>query len=159
MDKKSFILYTDYYKHFSRLPNEEAGQLIKAIIAYAAGSEAEPELSPAADMAFSFIKDRIDIDSEKFRLICQKRSEAGKRGGAPKGNRNASKQAKQANAFSNKQKQAKQADNDNDNDILSLSIDNDNIGQDSTALDRAALPAQEEENVIPWDEMDPDEWC
>lgn len=167
MDKKSFILYVDYQKHFSRLSDAEAGQLIKAIFDYAAGCEIEPILSPAAGMAFSFIRDRIDIDSEKFELTCQKRSEAGKKGMATRWKNTKAKQAitNDNNVISvitsdNKAKQAitKITDNDNDNDILSLSNDNDNIEQDCTAPVRAAQPAQEEESVIPWDELDPDEW-
>ena len=180
MEKKSFVMYADYEKHIARLSDEDAGELFKAIFTYVNTGEEVP-LSPAADMAFSFMKERIDRDSEKWAVTCQKRSEAGKKGGAPKGNKNAAnkqKQAKQANVSANKQKQAKQAnvsankqkqrrtskrkqtqakqaDNDNDNDILSLSKDNDmNIPQDSTALERAALPAPEEEEVIPWDEID-----
>ena len=167
MEKKSFVMYADYEKHIARLSDEDAGELFKAIFTYVNTGEEVP-LSPAADMAFSFMKERIDRDSEKWAVTCQKRSEAGKKGGAPKGNKNAAnkqKQAKQANVSANKQKQrrtskrkqtqAKQADNDNDNDILSLSKDNDmNIPQDSTALKRAALPAPEEEEVIPWDEID-----
>lgn len=167
MEKKSFVMYADYEKHIARLSDEDAGELFKAIFTYVNTGEEVP-LSPAADMAFSFMKERIDRDSEKWAVTCQKRSEAGKKGGAPKGNKNAAnkqKQAKQANVSANKQKQrrtskrkqtqAKQADNDNDNDILSLSKDNDmNIPQDSTALERAALPAPGEEEVIPWDEID-----
>ena len=167
MEKKSFVMYADYEKHIARLSDEDAGELFKAIFTYVNTGEEVP-LSPAADMAFSFMKERIDRDSEKWAATCQKRSEAGKKGGAPKGNKNAAnkqKQAKQANVSANKQKQrrtskrkqtqAKQADNDNDNDILSLSKDNDmNIPQDSTALERAALPAPGEEEVIPWDEID-----
>lgn len=167
MEKKSFVMYADYEKHIARLSDEDAGELFKAIFTYVNTGEEVP-LSPAADMAFSFMKERIDRDSEKWAATCQKRSEAGKKGGAPKGNKNAAnkrKQAKQANVSADKQKQtrtskrkqtqAKQADNDNDNDILSLSKDNDmNIPQDSTALKRAALPAPGEEEVIPWDEID-----
>lgn len=163
MEKKSFVMYADYEKHIARLSDEDAGELFKAIFTYVNTGEEVP-LSPAADMAFSFMKERIDRDSEKWAVTCQKRSEAGKKGGAPKGNKNAAnkqKQAKQANVSANKQKQrrtskrkqtqAKQADND----ILSLSKDNDmNIPQDSTALERAALPAPGEEEVIPWDEID-----
>lgn len=153
MNKKSFILYADYLEHFLRLPNEEAGLLIKATLVYVNSGD-ENSLPPAADMAFSFIKKQIDRDSEKWRETCKKRSEAGKKGGRPK----------KANAFSEKQTKAKKADNDNvndtdnDNDILSLSENNDNIKQDCTVPERTAQPAPEE-NVIPWEEMDPDEWC
>ena len=126
MDKKSFILYIDYRKHFSRLSDEEAGQLIKAVFDYAAGSEAEPILSPAADMAFSFIKDRIDIDAEKFKQTCRKRSEAGKKGMASRWNNKA------------KQKITKITDNDNENEN---DIDNDNDNGNDNDTEPCEIPA------------------
>jgi len=82
-NKKSFIMYTDYQKHINRLSDEEAGRLIKAVLEYT-NTSIEPELSPAADMAFSFIKEQIDRDLEKWEETCQKRSEAGKLGGRPR---------------------------------------------------------------------------
>lgn len=80
MEKKSFVMYADYQKHIARLSDGDAGKLMKAIFAYVNGSD-EVQLSPAADMAFSFIKERIDHDTEKWNAICQKRSEAGKKSG------------------------------------------------------------------------------
>lgn len=61
--KKSFIMYTNYQKHINRLSDEEAGKLIKAVLMYT--NSEEPVLSPAADMAFSFIKEQIDRDCDK----------------------------------------------------------------------------------------------
>ena len=138
MEKKSFVMYADYQKHIARLSDGDAGKLMKAIFAYVNGSD-EVQLSPAADMAFSCIKERIDHDTEKWNAICQKRSEAGKKSGESR---------------RSKQTRTKRTENDNDNDILSLSHDNDNIEQTSTAPGVAALPAPGEEAVIPWDEID-----
>ena len=159
MEKKSFVMYADYQKHIARLSDGDAGKLMKAIFAYVNGSD-EVQLSPAADMAFSFIKERIDHDTEKWNAICQKRSEAGMKSGESRRSKQTRTkrtsvpfvEQKQANGNRDKQKQAKQADNDND--ILSLSHDNDNIEQTSTAPGGAALPAPGEEAVIPWDEID-----
>lgn len=150
MEKKSFVMYADYQKHIARLSDGDAGKLMKAIFAYVNGSD-EVQLSPAADMAFSFIKERIDHDTEKWNAICQKRSEAGKKSGESRRSKQTRTkrtsvpfvEQKQANGNRDKQKQAKQADNDNDN-----------IEQTSTAPGGAALPAPGEEAVIPWDEID-----
>lgn len=163
MEKKSFVMYADYEKHIARLSDEDAGELFKAIFTYVNTGEEVP-LSPAADMAFSFMKERIDRDSEKWAATCQKRSKAGKKGMA---SRWGDSKTKQKTTSDNKENLpitsdnkamlpiTKITDNDNDNDILSLSKDNDmNIPQDSTALKRAALPAPGEEEVIPWDEID-----
>ncbi len=118
--KKSFIMYTDYQKHINRLSDEEAGKLIKAVLMYTNSGE-EPVLSPAADMAFSFIKEQIDRDCDKWEDTCRKRSEAGKLGGRPRKqtqdtDANAvtsaiDKEAKKANGFSEKQTIAKKAEN------------------------------------------------
>ena len=164
MGKRSFVMYADYEKHIARLPDEDAGKLIKAILAYVNTGEEVP-LSPAADMAFSFMKERIDRDSEKWAATCQKRSEAGKKGMASRWSNNKTKQkvtgdSKEKPSITSDNKaippitKITDNDNDNDNDILSLSKANDNIPQDSTALERAALPAPGEEEVIPWDEID-----
>ena len=161
MEKKSFVMYADYQKHIARLSDGDAGKLMKAIFAYVNGSD-EVQLSPAADMAFSFIKERIDHDTEKWNTICQKRSEAGKKSGESRRSKQTRTkrtsvpfvEQKQANGNKDKQTRTKRTENDNDNDILSLSHDNDNIEQTSTAPGGAALPAPGEEAVIPWDEID-----
>lgn len=161
MEKKSFVMYADYQKHIARLSDGDAGKLMKAIFAYVNGSD-EVQLSPAADMAFSFIKERIDHDTKKWNAICQKRSEAGKKSGESRRSKQTRTkrtsvpfvEQKQANGNKDKQTRTKRTENDNDNDILSLSHDNDNIEQTSTAPGGAALPAPGEEAVIPWDEID-----
>lgn len=77
-EKKSFVLYTDYQKHINKLTDEEAGTLFKALFKYAE-KEDLPELTPMADMAFSFIAAVMDRDSEKWEEIKKKRSEAVKK--------------------------------------------------------------------------------
>lgn len=125
-NKKSFIMYTDYQKHINRLSDEEAGRLIKAVLEYT-NTSIEPELSPAADMAFSFIKEQIDRDLEKWEETCQKRSEAGKLGGRPRTRKDPDlapesntepkqSKAKKAIGFLENQNKAKKADNVNVSD-------------------------------------------
>lgn len=117
--KESFILYTEYAKHMQLLNIEQRGVLLTAIMNCQTGEEL-PEMDGATAMAFSFIKEQLDRDNAKYEETLKKRSDAGKKGGAPKGNENAKtskdnqKQAKQANAFSNKQTQTKQADNEHE---------------------------------------------
>ncbi|MFR6588604.1 MAG: DUF6291 domain-containing protein [Ruminococcus sp.] len=150
MEKKSFVMYADYQKHIARLSDGDAGKLMKAIFAYVNGSD-EVQLSPAADMAFSFIKERIDHDTEKWNAICQKRSEAGKKSGESRRSKQTRTkrtsvpfvEQKQANGNKDKQTRTKRTENDNDN-----------IEQTSTAPGGSALPAPGEEAVIPWDEID-----
>ena len=116
--RNSFILYTDYSDHIDSLTLEEKGLLFEALLEYAKGIEIE--LSGAVKVAFSFIKAQIDRDSEKYEEVCEKRRSAGKKGGAPKGNKNAEKTTKnnqkQPKTTKNNLKQTKQPDNDTDTD-------------------------------------------
>ena len=83
---------------------DQRGELFTAILRYAAG-ESVPELDAAADMAFSFIRERMDRDSAAYMEKVEKRREAGKLGGRPKANAYDENQtkAKKANGFSEKQ--------------------------------------------------------
>ena len=99
---------------------EQRGKLFTAILCYAAGEEI-PELDAAADMAFSFIQDRMDRDNAAYMEKCEKRREAGKLGGRPKTNASDENQtkAKKANGFSEKQNNPdtdNEPDSDNDTD-------------------------------------------
>lgn len=99
---------------------EQRGKLFTAILCYAAGEEI-PELDAAADMAFSFIQDRMDRDNTAYMQKCEKRREAGKLGGRPKANAFDENQvkAKKANGFSEKQNNPdtdNEPDSDNDTD-------------------------------------------
>ena len=120
-EKNSFVMYTEYLKHIQKMDMEQRGKLFTAILCYVAGEEM-PELDAAADMAFSFIQDRIDRDNAAYVEKCRKRSEAGKLGGRkPKTNGFSEKQtkAKKANGFSEKQNNPdtdNEPDTDNDTD-------------------------------------------
>lgn len=156
--KKSFILFTDRKKEIDMLSDAECGILFKAIFQYIDTGEKLETDNLTLRVLFSFLVSQIDENMEKWETTCKKRSEAGKKGGAPKGNKNASKQAKQTNACleqtktsKNKQKQAKQTDTDTDTVTDTVTVSD--ISQDSPAPDGACLPAQSDE-VIPWDEID-----
>ncbi len=88
----SFILYTSYYDIVSDLTDEQLGQLTRAIFAYAQDGT-EIELPPVVRMAFSFIKKDMDHNDGKYQARLNARRNAGKKGGAPKGNSNARKKA------------------------------------------------------------------
>ncbi len=105
MPKDSFILYTKYSDQISLLTMEQAGTLFVSLLNYQSGKPL-PKMDAVTEMCFSFIKAQIDTDNEKYEETVQKRIEAGKTGGAPKGNQNAKKQA---NDFELPEKQAKQA--------------------------------------------------
>ena len=119
-DKKSFVLYCDYKKHFALLPAEDQGRLLMAIFDYVE-TGTEPALESSSLMAFSFIRAQLDRDIEKYKEICRKRKEVGSRGGRPskaEGKSENQTEAKKANGFSENQTEAKKPDNDTvtDND-------------------------------------------
>lgn len=115
----SFVLYTNYAEILQGLTMEEMGYIFKAILEYQATGKII-DLPKQLLIPFRFIKNQMDIDKEKYNQIKQARSEAGKMGGAPKGNKNAqNKQNKQNSLTKNNQNkqnnQNKHNDNVNDN--------------------------------------------
>lgn len=122
VEKNSFVMYTEYLKHIQKLSMDQRGELFTAILCYAAG-ETIPELDAAADMAFSFICERIDRDSAAYMEKVEKKREAGKLGGRPKANAFSEKQnkAKKANGFSEKQN-----NHDNDNELDNVPVNDNN---------------------------------
>lgn len=100
-DKKSFVLYCDYRKHFSLLSPEEQGCLIMAIFEYVE-TGAEPVLEAMPLMAFSFIRAQLDRDFASYAETCKRRAEAGRRSG----------EARRAKAEAAEQEGTKRTDND-----------------------------------------------
>ena len=82
-EKKSFKLYNDYKRHFDQMTDEEAGKVIKAILAYV-NQEAIPEMDGAAGMAFSFIEAQLDRDMVSYDRRCEAARANGSKGGRPK---------------------------------------------------------------------------
>lgn len=130
--KNSFVLYTDYINQIELLDIEQRGILLTAIMYYSSGVEL-PEMDAVTAMAFSFIKNQLDKDSEKYNRTVESRREAGKKGGRPQKEEKANgfsenqEKAKKANGFSEnkkKKEKAKKPDNDNDNDNV-----NDNVNE------------------------------
>ena len=81
-EKKSFKLYNDYKKHFDQMTDEDAGKVIKAILAYV-NFEDFPELDGAAGMAFSFIEAQLDRDRIAYDRKCETNKANGSKGGRP----------------------------------------------------------------------------
>lgn len=67
----SFILYTSYYAIIEGLTDEQLGQLTRALFIYARDGEVT-KLEPVVRMAFSFIKDNIDRNQDKYQAKCEK---------------------------------------------------------------------------------------
>ena len=91
MERKSFMFRKEWKDAVAVLQKKERLSVYEAIIEYALTGDA-PELSQTASMAFGLIQPAIDRDLELYKETCRKRAEAGRMGGAPKGNRNAGKE-------------------------------------------------------------------
>lgn len=130
--KDSFIFETRYKKQVSMLTDEQAGILLKALLAHET-AEALPEMDGMTEMLYSVIEEKLDYYSEKYEATCAKRAEAGRKGQeAKKANADSdeanvnSDKVKEANADSEKAKEAnakpneaKQADTDSESDTES----------------------------------------
>ena len=115
--KNSFILYTEQKAVIDKLTDEQAGKLIKAIYAYETGEEME--LDAILDLVITPFLTVLEKDKEKYVEKCEKRAQAGAKGGKQRVANQANDkqtQANQANATFAKQNQANQADNDNEYD-------------------------------------------
>ena len=113
-EKKSVILYTEWAQPLKALSLEDKGRIFDAILSYSETGETPHFDSNAAEMAFSFIRLRLDENAQKWADVRQKRREAGRLGGKQR----QANQANQANATfakQNKQSQANQAVNVNVN--------------------------------------------
>ena len=113
MKKPKYInLFIDSSDELGMLSDAQAGRLVKALLRYASGG-GEPDFADdtVLRVMFSVMKKQIDREFGKYEALCAKRSEAGKRGGAPLGNTNARKTTK-----TSKTSEDKDEDNDNDKD-------------------------------------------
>lgn len=84
MTKKSFILYDSWGKIFKKLPEEQAGKLIKTIYAYVLG-EGETDIEdPALSAIFDLIRDKLDEDYQSY----EEKVARLKKNSSPKSSRN-----------------------------------------------------------------------
>ena len=80
--KKGFILYADQIEVFKLLNNEQAGQLIKHVLAYV--NDENPTLTnPLLEMAFVPIKQQLKRDLDKWEKRAERSKQNGKLGGRP----------------------------------------------------------------------------
>ena len=125
MKKETFLFYADWLNVIRDLPSEVQLEVYQAIAEYAIYGNLI-ELKPLAKVAFGFVKQTIDRDTQKYISISEKRSEAGKKGGRrlkdnELGESN-EKQKKQLLSEKSKKSNCSLNDNDNvnDNDISFL---------------------------------------
>jgi len=90
--KPSCLFYSDWLVVAQEIKDEALRcKLFDAILHYALDGAETPTLPSELTLLFASIKLQIDRSNERYFEICAMRSEAGKMGGAPKGNTNACK--------------------------------------------------------------------
>ena len=83
MASNNLIMNNEWAKVFAGLPDEKAGQLVKAVFAIHEGQEVQmddPVLSAVLDMIGSVVIDR----KEKYEETCRRNAENGRKGGEAK---------------------------------------------------------------------------
>lgn len=124
-EKDSIIFYFSHYNIIKKLNDEQLGRLFRALFEKQLGNEVV--LENDIEMAFDFINNQLLVDNEKYNQIALKRSMAGQRGGAPKGNKNACKNNQTNKTSKNKQNKLNDNENDNENE-------NDNVNDNDLFL-------------------------
>lgn len=111
---KGVLIQPSFYEAMKGLPDTERLSLYDSICEYSLNGKPPDNLSPMASSLFILMKPNIDSSNKRYRASV----ENGKKGGAPKGNKNAKKQPKnnQTNNQKNKQKNNHDYDYDLDSD-------------------------------------------
>ena len=77
--KQSFVIYSEWEENCTLLSNEQKGQLFSAILAYGGrGEDISSRLDGVTAMCFSFIKNQLKRDAEKYQSTIKRNSENGK---------------------------------------------------------------------------------
>lgn len=79
-DKKSFVMYASWMQMIDSMPDDKAGQLIKAVAAYVLDKDVEIK-DPLITAMFAMIRETLDEDAEKYEKKVAKLRGNGKKGG------------------------------------------------------------------------------
>lgn len=100
-NKKSFIAYVNWHNTFSKLTDEEAGRMIKHLLAYV--NDMNPEFLPEdrlLDILFEPIKATLKDDLVKWERYIEKQKANGKKGGRPAKTEDNPEESTETQAFS-----------------------------------------------------------
>ena len=87
-EPKGFFTYFHHAEILDRLSDEQAGRLYKARMHYGStGDLTDFSSDVACDITYTLMRREIDVNFERYQAICEKRSEAGKKGGRPRKDR------------------------------------------------------------------------
>lgn len=109
-NRENFLLVTAWYEPLKGLPAVDKAEILDAIFQYHITGDL-PELSPAASMAFNFMKNTFDDNHRKYLERCERNRENGSKGGRPSENQDEPKKPSGLNGI-----QVKPSGGDNDNE-------------------------------------------
>lgn len=123
MERDTFVFYKDWLNVIRDLPSEVQLEVYQAITEYAIYGNLI-ELKPLAKVAFGFVKQTIDRDTQKYVSIKEKRKEAGSKGGRPLKNNDLeeSKEKQKKQLVFEKSKKSKSPLNVNVNDNVNVNV-------------------------------------
>ena len=106
---KAFMIFLDNKTFVDRLDNKQTGKLFKALFQYADDNSIpnKNQLDSVTEMVFEIFKLNLDKSMDKYKEVCKKRAEAGRKGGLAKASNGKQMQAKLPNNNSNKNKNNK----------------------------------------------------
>lgn len=81
---KGFFTYFHLSDMLEKLTDAQAGRLYKALMRYGSSGETTDFSDDiACDLAYTLMRKDVDLNFERYREICESRSNAGKKGGRP----------------------------------------------------------------------------
>ena len=76
MEKDSFVLYGSQYDAIKDFTNEQKGELLDALFRYVIEAKTPNIKDREVRVAFAFFRMQIDMDTQKYEAICEKRRAA-----------------------------------------------------------------------------------
>ncbi len=73
--KKSFMLYLDYWNSFKLMTDEELGKLLRFLYIYEREGKTPQTNNEKLLFAFAMIKENLDRDRQKYKEVCQRNKE------------------------------------------------------------------------------------
>ena len=99
MMKDTTIIYNSIVEKFEKLDDAQFGKLMRAALKYSSTGEV-PELDDViVSLAFDFIKVDIDANNAKYQKVCEKRRQAGAKGGLAKASKSKQELANASNSY------------------------------------------------------------
>ena len=77
-EKKSFIMYTDYWQWFKLLSDAELGHLTRAVFDYERNGILPQDLDEKESIAFAMVKENLDRDKINYEATCLRNQQIAK---------------------------------------------------------------------------------